>query len=65
MVACPLLPCMTSSTAVHCSSSLLADQKGATSNQLQGVGYSESEVETDAATLELETDMTTSSEVVC
>jgi hypothetical protein len=38
---------------VHSSSPL------ATSDQVQGVGYSESEVETDMTALELETDMAT------
>jgi hypothetical protein len=59
IVACPLLSWMKSSTAmddschVHSSSHLLA------SDQVQGTCYSESEVETDMAALQLETSMTT------
>jgi hypothetical protein len=60
MVACPLLPWMTSSATVAASlllpSSSLAWQKRAAFDQVQGEGYSESEVETSATTLELETD---------
>jgi hypothetical protein len=58
IVACHLLSWMKSSAAagdschVHSSSLLPA------SDQLQGMGYSESEVETDTSALQLETSMT-------
>jgi hypothetical protein len=43
----------------------LAEQYGATSDQMQGPRYSESEVEIDMTVLELEMDMTASGQVVC
>jgi hypothetical protein len=59
MVAWPLLPWTTSSTAVVASpllpSSSLAQQKRVMSDQVQEARYFESDVETFAATLELET----------
>jgi hypothetical protein len=58
MVDCPLLPWTTSSTAAIDSCHVHSSSPLATSDQVQGVGYSESEVETDAAALELETDVT-------
>jgi hypothetical protein len=62
MVAWPLFPWTTSSAAAVASpllpSSSLAQQKKATSNQVQGLRYSKSKVETSAATLELEMEVT-------
>jgi hypothetical protein len=59
MVACPLLPWMTSSTTVVASPLLplssLAQQRKVAFDQVQGAGYSKSEVETSATSLELET----------
>jgi hypothetical protein len=63
MVAWHLFPWTTCSTAVVPSpllpSSSLAQQKRASSNQVQGPGYSESEVETSAAALQLHTSAAT------
>jgi hypothetical protein len=62
MVAWPLLPRMTSSATTVASPLLpslsLACQRRAVFDQVKGAGYSESEVETSAATLELETSAT-------
>jgi hypothetical protein len=59
MVAWPLLPWTTSSTAVFTSPLLsLARQKRAACDQVQGAGYSESEVETSVTALKLETSVT-------
>jgi hypothetical protein len=60
MVACPLLPWTTSTVVYSChvhSLSSLVEQKGDAFDQVQGVGYSESEVETDTSSLKLEMDM--------
>jgi hypothetical protein len=59
MVSCPLFPWTTSSAAVADSCHIHSLSPLATSDQVQGVGYSESEVETDATNLELETDAAT------
>jgi hypothetical protein len=68
MVAFPLLPWTTSSAAVescHIYSLLsLVEQLGHASDQVQGAGYSKSEVEMDAAALELETDTAASGQVM-
>jgi hypothetical protein len=50
---------MTSSAATADSCHVHSSSPLAASDQVQAVGYSESEVETDAADLELETDATT------
>jgi hypothetical protein len=59
MVAWPLLPWMTYFAAVVASpllpSSSLAQQKRDVSDQVQGAGYSKSEVETSMTPLKLET----------
>jgi hypothetical protein len=62
MVAWSLLPWTTSSNAAVASpllpSSSLAQRKRFVSDQVQGAGYSESEVETSIVALQLETSMT-------
>jgi hypothetical protein len=50
---------MTSSATVVDSCHVHSSSPLATSDQVQGVGYSESEVETNMTALELETDMAT------
>jgi hypothetical protein len=67
MVACRLLHSMTSiavySWYVHSSSSLVK-QYGVASDQVQGVGYFEYEVETNTAGLKLGTNTAASGHVV-
>jgi hypothetical protein len=56
MVACPLLPWTISSAAAVDSCHVHSSSPLATSDHVQGAGYSEFEVETDVAALKLETD---------
>jgi hypothetical protein len=56
MTSCPLFPWTTSSAAAVDSCHIHSSSPLAISDQVQGVGYSESEVETDATDLKLEID---------
>jgi hypothetical protein len=58
MVVCPLLSWTTSFAAVVDSCHVFSSSPLVVSNQVQGAGYSESKVETDAGALELDTDTT-------
>jgi hypothetical protein len=57
MVSCPLFPWTTSSTTVVDAYHVHSSSPLATSDHVQGAGFSESEVETDTTGLELETDV--------
>jgi hypothetical protein len=57
MVSCPLFPWTTSSAAVVDTCHIHSLLPLAAADQVQGAGYSESEVETDVVDLKLETDV--------
>jgi hypothetical protein len=57
MVSCPLFPWTTSSTAAADSFHVHSLSPLVVADQMQGVGYSESEVETDAVDLKLQTNV--------
>jgi hypothetical protein len=59
MVSCPLFPGMTSSAVTADSCHVHSSSPLATSDQVQGAGYSESEMETNMVDLKLETDAAT------
>jgi hypothetical protein len=59
MVSCPLFPWTTSSAAAADSCHVHSLSPLAVTDQVQGAGYSKSEVETDIADLQLETDVAT------
>jgi hypothetical protein len=56
MFSCPLFPWTTSSAATADSCHVHSSSPLAMADQVQGAGYSEFKVETDAADLKLETD---------
>jgi hypothetical protein len=68
MVACSLLPWMTSATGglvlAHTLFVLFGRAVGGVSDQVQGARYSESKVEMDRAALELEMNTTASGQIV-
>jgi hypothetical protein len=57
LVSCPLLPWRTTSAATGDSYHVYSSSPLPASDRVQGVGYSESNVETDAVALQLETSM--------
>jgi hypothetical protein len=57
MVSCPLFPWTTFSVAAADSCHVHSSSPLATSDQVQGAGYSKSEVETNVDDIELETDV--------